>query len=124
MVLYAIRFKYFSHKEALGENTMSGRTPFEGRSPSTQSVEIVKLRPLELAGMDELEGILEETRPLVVLNPQRKNDPKIIDNLWTICRMQKPMICELLFQVDSMQRWSGHDQMRIEHQIELQRMEA
>ncbi len=81
-------------------------------------------RPLELAGIDELEGILEETRPLVVLNPQRKNDPEIINNLWTICKMQQPMICKLLFQVDAMQRGSGYDQVRIEHQIELQRMEA
>jgi hypothetical protein len=124
MVLYAITFKYLGQKEVLGENTMSGRTFFEGGSPSTQSVEIVKPRPLKLAGMDELEGVLEEMRPLVVLNPRRENDPKIIDNLWTICRMQQSMICKLLFQVDAMQRWSGYDQMRIEHQIELQRMEA
>jgi hypothetical protein len=107
-----------------GENTMSGRTLFEGRSSSTQSVEIVKPRPLELAGIDELEEVLKGTRPLVVLNPRRENDPEIIDNLWTICRMQQPMICKLLFQADAMQRWSGYDQKRVEHQIELQRMEA
>ncbi|MGD0954670.1 MAG: hypothetical protein ABR985_20180 [Methanotrichaceae archaeon] len=82
------------------------------------------LASLKLAGIDELEEVLEETRPLVVLNPQRKNDPKIIDNLWTICRMQQSMICKLLFQVDSMQKWSGYDQMHVEHQIELQRIEA
>ncbi len=81
-------------------------------------------RPLELAGMNELEEVLEETRPLVVLNPQRRNDPEIINNLWTICRMQQTMICKLLFQVDAMQEWSGYDQVRVEHQIELQRMEA
>jgi hypothetical protein len=103
---------------------MSERILFEGGSPSTQSVEIVKLRPLELAGMDELDGILEETRPLVVLNPQRKNDPEIINNLWTICRMQQSMIKKLLFQVDSMQRWSEYDQERVEHQIAIQRREA
>ncbi|VVB64176.1 Uncharacterised protein [uncultured archaeon] len=124
MVLHAIRFKYSGHEEVLGENTMSGRTLFEGGSPSTQSVEILKPRPLELAGTDELEGILEETRPFVVLNPRRENDPKIINNLWTICGMQQSMICTLLFQVDAMQRWSGYDQVRVEHQIELQRMEA
>jgi hypothetical protein len=82
------------------------------------------LASLKLAGMGELDVVLEETRPFVVLNPQRKNDPKIIDNLCTICGMQQPMICKLLFQVYAMQRWSGYDQMRIEHQIELQRMEA
>ena len=79
---------------------------------------------LNLADTDVLEGILEETRPLVVLNPQRKNGPKIINNLWTICKMPQSIICKLLFQVDAMQRWSGYDQVRIEHQIELQRMEA
>jgi hypothetical protein len=81
-------------------------------------------RPLELAGMNELEEVLEETRPLVVLNPQRKNDPDIINNLWTICRMQQAMICKLLFQVDAIQKWSGYDQVRVEHQIAIQRREA
>jgi len=103
---------------------MSERILFEGGSPSTLCVEIVKQRPLELAGMDELERILEETRPLVVLNPRRENDPKIVDNPWTICRMQQSMICKLLFQVDAMQRWSGFDQAPVEHQIELPRTEA
>ena len=84
----------------------------------------MKPRPLELAGIDELEGVLEETRPLVILNPRRESDPEIINNLWTICRMQQPMICKLLFHADAMQRWSGYDQVRVEHQIELQRMEA
>lgn len=77
-----------------------------------------------MADMGKREGVLEETRPFVVLNPRRENGPKIIDNLWTICRMQQSMICKLLFQVDAMQRWSGYDQVRIEHQIEPQRMEA
>jgi hypothetical protein len=76
-------------------------------------------RRLDLAGMDELEEILEQTRPLVVLNSKRKNDPAIIDNLWTICRMQQTMIRKLLFQIDAMQKWSGYDQVRLEHQIEL-----
>lgn len=79
---------------------------------------------MELAGMNELEEVLEETRPLVVLNPQRKNDPDIINNLWTICRMQQAMICKLLFQVDAIQKWSGYDQVRVEHQIAIQRREA
>ena len=103
---------------------MYGRNLLEGLSPIAQSVEIAKPRPLELAGMDELEGVMEETRPLVVINSQRKNDPEIIKNLWTICRMQQSMICKLLFQVDAMQRWSGYDQVRVEHQIAIQRGEA
>ena len=74
--------------------------------------------------MNELEEVLEETRPLVVLNPQRKNDPDIINNLWTICRMQQSMICKLLFQVDAIQKWSGYDEVRVEHQIAIQRGEA
>jgi len=84
----------------------------------------LKQRPSRLAGIDELEGVLEETRPLVVLNPRRESDPEIINNLWKICRMQQSMICKLLFHADAMQGWSGHDQMRVEHQTELQRMEA
>jgi hypothetical protein len=98
---------------------MSERILLELSSPVTQSGEAV--RPLKLAGMDDLEEVLEETRPLVVLNPHRKNDPEIINNLWTICRMQQMMICKLIFQVDAMQQWLGYDQVRIEHQADLLR---
>jgi hypothetical protein len=38
--------------------------------------------------------------------------------------MQQTMICKLLFQVDAMQRWSGYDQARCDHQIAIQRGEA
>lgn len=77
-----------------------------------------------MADMGKREGVLEEARPLVVLNPQRENGPKIIKNLCTICGRQQSMICRLFFQVDAMQRWSGYDQVLVEHQIAIQRLEA
>jgi hypothetical protein len=32
---------------------------------------------------------------------------------------QQTMIRKLLFQIDAMQKWSGYDQVRFEHQIEM-----